>query len=677
MATSGDYIPITWKTVSGPSNASANALLSKSGEQLGAAIEGLGTNVGQYADDKQKRETDAFIAELNALGSDEERNDLLAKAETGWMNLDKINTSITDAQNQDFLVADEARAVSDEERTAEEYKYDVGRREFEEGVAKVDLDTKTESLKNIKADAAHRLLKNPIEINKLKNENLLSTEELTAKRMEIKQAEINNPVRAKKLKEELNLTIDRRNNENTKASNDAEFNALNIESIGIRIDNQVIAQENTKTDRARQDKLNILSDKRQEVEDAYKKATDPIRKQELLLRLRKVTQNEKDYGHQETAKIDKLRMRNSESAYRKKSLTGQISEFNKLEQSYLDQGFNTKNLEFLDRERNRLLSKADIDINGLINELTGSTLTQTYDPVTSEEIPLDISKIKNEEFTAQVKLDLKNGVLDQLESIFPNSSRTQLEPTAVRLLNKNVTQGIKFTAEETLTKMKLESDDIINKETVSILQKTSQTVKELHDNFELTTVNSILQELGTGPSKQTISAKNKTLLKKDLKTFMGTVESMFTGLDEMGKRNMRIAAFHMLQNVDFDNTFYTANSFDIDGVSIEQLKSMAILQNMRRFFGRDTRFGRTLDAKIKAKEKSQPNSDSNQTSEISPVNRNIDLQTAFKNLNIPSKKGEGANLDAQSVRLFRKLAEEKKAKEDKENLLRSNMALFK
>ena len=156
MATSGDYIPITWKTVSGPSNASANALLSKSGEQLGAAIEGLGTNVGQYADDKQKRETDAFIAELNALGSDEERNDLLAKADTGWKNLERINTAITDAQNQDFRVAGE-------ERTAEEYKYDVGRREFEEGVAKVDLDTKTESLKNIKADAAHRLLKNPID----------------------------------------------------------------------------------------------------------------------------------------------------------------------------------------------------------------------------------------------------------------------------------------------------------------------------------------------------------------------------------------------------------------------------------------------------------------------------------------------------------------------------------
>jgi hypothetical protein len=110
MAKSGDYIPITWKTVSGPSNASANALLSKSGEQLGAAIEGLGTNVGQYADDKQKRETDEFIAELGALPDDAARQDALKQAETGWMNLDRINTATTDLQAGDYTTAASARA---------------------------------------------------------------------------------------------------------------------------------------------------------------------------------------------------------------------------------------------------------------------------------------------------------------------------------------------------------------------------------------------------------------------------------------------------------------------------------------------------------------------------------------------------------------------------------------
>ena len=109
MAKSGDYIPITWKNVTGPSNASANALLTRSGDALGAAIEGLGDNVGQFADDKQKRETDAFIAELGALPDDAARQDALKQAETGWMNLDRINTATTDLQAEDYTTATSAR----------------------------------------------------------------------------------------------------------------------------------------------------------------------------------------------------------------------------------------------------------------------------------------------------------------------------------------------------------------------------------------------------------------------------------------------------------------------------------------------------------------------------------------------------------------------------------------
>jgi hypothetical protein len=110
MARSGNFIPITWRNVTGPSNASANALLKDSGEQLGSAIEGLGTNVSQFADDKQKRETDEFISELNALDSDEERQDLLGRAEKGWLDMNQANTAVTEARAQDFLIADETRA---------------------------------------------------------------------------------------------------------------------------------------------------------------------------------------------------------------------------------------------------------------------------------------------------------------------------------------------------------------------------------------------------------------------------------------------------------------------------------------------------------------------------------------------------------------------------------------
>ena len=103
-------IPLTWRNVSGPSNASALNLMRQSGQDLGSAIEGLGTNVDQYADEKQKRETDAFIAELGALPDDAARQDALKQAETGWMNLDRINTATTDLQAGDYTTAASARA---------------------------------------------------------------------------------------------------------------------------------------------------------------------------------------------------------------------------------------------------------------------------------------------------------------------------------------------------------------------------------------------------------------------------------------------------------------------------------------------------------------------------------------------------------------------------------------
>ena len=55
------------------------------------------------------QETDAFIAELGALPDDAARQDALKQAETGWMNLDRINTATTDLQAEDYTTAESAR----------------------------------------------------------------------------------------------------------------------------------------------------------------------------------------------------------------------------------------------------------------------------------------------------------------------------------------------------------------------------------------------------------------------------------------------------------------------------------------------------------------------------------------------------------------------------------------
>jgi hypothetical protein len=219
MAKSGDYIPITWKNVTGPSNASANALLSKSGDALGAAVEGLGDNVGQYADDKQKRETDAFIAELNALGSDEERNELLAQADTGWKNLERINTSITDAQNQDFKVAEraeQARAATQVFTQAELMNPEI-------------LKAKKGEIKKQTQEYDQAELMDPLNLESKENE-------IESLKQEIEHKKKTNPLAVKGLEEDLKQKVQAREQDLIKFGYEGEEHALNIQKLDLSLD---------------------------------------------------------------------------------------------------------------------------------------------------------------------------------------------------------------------------------------------------------------------------------------------------------------------------------------------------------------------------------------------------------------------------------------------------------
>ena len=102
--------PITWKNVSAPDFGDELLAQQRAGNLLGKAVEGLGTNVIDAAEAKRKLETDQFIADLNAAPDDATRNKMVSDAESGWLNLDRVNTAVTDAQTQDFKVAEEARA---------------------------------------------------------------------------------------------------------------------------------------------------------------------------------------------------------------------------------------------------------------------------------------------------------------------------------------------------------------------------------------------------------------------------------------------------------------------------------------------------------------------------------------------------------------------------------------
>ena len=105
--------PITWKTIAAPDMGSELRAVQASGDALGDAIAGFGTSVQDVAGIAQKSETDEFIAALNAANTDDERTAMVEAADKAWLNMERVNTAVTDAELQDFRVAQEARAETE------------------------------------------------------------------------------------------------------------------------------------------------------------------------------------------------------------------------------------------------------------------------------------------------------------------------------------------------------------------------------------------------------------------------------------------------------------------------------------------------------------------------------------------------------------------------------------
>ena len=82
---------VTWKNIA-PSNPAGILQASVAAHKaLGEGIGKVGTGIKDFSADKTKRETDDFVADLMAAGSQEERNAMISAANDSWLNLDRIN----------------------------------------------------------------------------------------------------------------------------------------------------------------------------------------------------------------------------------------------------------------------------------------------------------------------------------------------------------------------------------------------------------------------------------------------------------------------------------------------------------------------------------------------------------------------------------------------------------
>ncbi len=107
---------VTWKNIA-PSNPSG--ILSAANQAAQGMSEGLGTigeNINQFATDKETSETNAFVADLMAAGSQEERDAMIGAANQSWLNLDQVNKT-----NYELGAPDREQAAYEKELASKHY----------------------------------------------------------------------------------------------------------------------------------------------------------------------------------------------------------------------------------------------------------------------------------------------------------------------------------------------------------------------------------------------------------------------------------------------------------------------------------------------------------------------------------------------------------------------------
>jgi hypothetical protein len=82
---------VTWKNIAPSNPAGILNAANAAAKGIGEGFAGVGDAIQGYTDTRVQSETDDFVADLMALGSQEERDAMIAEAEGGWLNIDNIN----------------------------------------------------------------------------------------------------------------------------------------------------------------------------------------------------------------------------------------------------------------------------------------------------------------------------------------------------------------------------------------------------------------------------------------------------------------------------------------------------------------------------------------------------------------------------------------------------------
>lgn len=334
--------------------------------------------------------------------------------------------------------------------------------------------------------------------------------------------------------------------------------------------------------RARAEKTAIRTDKLNARADKLYEQNEPVRAEKLRQEIRTLKRNEKDWQDKQLAKQDKTDLIKQAGPNDTRTYAEQLKQFNDLETKYRDADYSPENMKFLDRERTRLMQNADYNVTSMLDDLIPAVDLSIYADSTGQ-LSTDggINLIPTKYFTAQVKKDLNEAMLDKLQKDFPGSTRTSLQPTASRILNQNTRANIKFNETEKNTANALAADDLLRAEGLSSLKNDSVTELEIQKNPIFHTSEAIRSALAA--KKVVLEEADIKLLDKDLPNAIDKVKSIFTDLDSVNARALRLASYQMFKNVQFKDGFWTIDAFRIDGKDIADMTNNDYLRALKRY----------------------------------------------------------------------------------------------
>mgnify|MGYP001384887886 CR=1 FL=1 len=86
---------VTWKNIAPNNPSGILGAANTAAKAIGEGFAGVGDAIQGYTDTRVQSETDDFVADLMALGSQEERDAMIAEAEGGWLNIDSHSQDVT------------------------------------------------------------------------------------------------------------------------------------------------------------------------------------------------------------------------------------------------------------------------------------------------------------------------------------------------------------------------------------------------------------------------------------------------------------------------------------------------------------------------------------------------------------------------------------------------------